>query len=363
MTGRLLVVAALAAAPGAARAEGVGRGFDAPNLTWAATHIVLVEGEKVVESWAGDLKPGDELPDGAAAYARIRPPRLDPDWVKASGRKPPVLPGKPMVLFLAYVPDETEEDKRRVWMGAECPGFPSHPPSARNVAWVEGDRVYVLGGMNHEWLEGLGSPGTLAGLREQVGLGRALRARFDAAKAEPDPAKRADRLAALAPAVVTYAGLWGKYDAFDPVAGCGAAGVPHLVRWATDPEGKARHEARSALCRTGDAGVGAVLTVLDGQVRYWTGAADRLKPGQAAGDLSGNPQNPWAGNGLYHLLVGVRAMRLSADNQKRVREHPGLAELDRLLEARPELKAGLVRMDDAHRRLRDIRAGRFRPAD
>lgn len=363
MTGRLLIVVAAAAAPGVALAEWTGRGFDPPNLTWAATHIVLVEDEKVVESWTGDLKPGAKLPDGAAAYARIQPPRFDPDWVKASGPKVPAVTGKRMVLFLAHVPVYRQEDRGPVWMGAQCPGFPTHPPAAENVAWVEGDQVYVVGGFGQDWTGGLGSPGTLAGLKEQVGLGLALRARFDAAKADPDPGKRADRLAALVPAVVAYADVWGTWDAFEPVVGCGAAGVPHLVRWATDPKGKFRHDAWRALCRTGDVGVDAVLKVLDEQANYWKGVAAGLKRGQTV-ELPDSPLYAWRGtNGLYHLLEGVRRMRLSAESQKRVREHPGLADLDRLLTTHPGLKPHGSRMVEAHARLRDIRAGHFRPDD
>jgi hypothetical protein len=344
MTGRLLIVIAVAAAPGVARAEWLGvRGFDAPNLTWSATHIVLVENGKVVESWTGHLKAGAKLPDWAAGNASRQPPQFDPEWLKTTGEKPPPISGKRMLLFLS--------------------DGPSHRMSGDNTAWVEGDRVYVVEGPGGLTSGLWSTPGTLAGLKEQVNLGLDLRARFDAAKAEPDKAKRADRLAALVPAVRAYADGWGTHDAFNLVADCGAAGVPYLVRWATDPKGKFRHDAWWALCRTGDAGVDAVLKVLDEQATHWKVVAGGLKPGQKV-ELPESPQQAWRNtNGLYHLVSGVRTMRLSADNQKRVREHSGLAELDRLLEAHPGLKPGGTRMEEAHARLRDIRAGHFRPDD
>src|SRR5947207_1161657 len=101
MTRYLLLVVVLAAGPERARAEWLGlRAFDAPNYTWVATHVVLVEDGKVVESWKGDLKPGDPLPDGAAAHARVRPPAVDPGWLKRSGENHPPVTGKRLVLFL-----------------------------------------------------------------------------------------------------------------------------------------------------------------------------------------------------------------------------------------------------------------------
>lgn len=364
MDRRLLVAVALAAAAGPALAELPPRGFDPPNHTWAATHIVLVEGETVIESWKGDLKPGARLPDGAAAYARIRPPAFDRGWLAAAGDAPGAVSGKRMVLFLAHVPEYRWEERGPVWMGADRPGFPTHPPAAGNVAWVEGDRVYHVGGWGHGWWSGLGSTGGVAGLREQVGLGLALRARFEAAQAERDPGRRAERLVALAPVLTAYADLWPKHDAVEAVGGCGAAGVPHLAGWATDPGGRFRSEAWGALCRTGDAGADAVLKVLDAEAAYWARVSAGLKPGRTVRDLPADPLHPWGSpNGLYHLLSGVRAMRLSADNQRRVRGHPGLAEVDRLLANHPGMKPAKSDMEEAHRVLRQILAGEFHRDD
>jgi hypothetical protein len=366
MIRRLVIVVAVAAAPGAVRAEWIGRGFDLPNLTWAATHIVLVEDGKVVESWKGDLKPGAKLPDGAAGFARIKPPAFDPDWVERSGEKPPAVSGRRLVLFLAHVPRYGAEDRDPEWMGAACPGFPDHPQSLppNSVAFVEGDRVYTAVGLGGLGTAGyaLRPAGGVAGLREIVGLGLDLRARFAAAKADPDPQKRADRLAALLPAVTGYTGLWGLGDVMYAVAGCGDAGVPHLVEWATDPKGKDRDKAWAALCRTGDAGADAVLKFLGDQAARWTGAAAGLRPGRAARDPADDPPNPWGSPiGLYHLLSGVRGMQLSAANKRRVREHAGLAELDRVLATHPGLKGAGPDLEQARRVLRHLRAGEFRP--
>src|SRR5688500_7111341 len=243
MTRRLLFACALALTPLPAPAALPGRGFDLPNHTWAATHIVLVENEKVVESWKGDLKIGARLPDGAAAYARIKPPAFSPDWLKTAGQQPPAPTGKRMILFLAYVPEYRLEEKGPVWMGAECPGFPRHPPSADTVAWVEGDRVYTIGGRDQMWDGGLGSPDSLANLKDEVERGLKLQRQFEAANAEPDSEKRVTRLVSLLPSVADYADLWGEFDAFPALTKCGKAAVPLLARWAVDLNGRYRHEA------------------------------------------------------------------------------------------------------------------------
>jgi hypothetical protein len=358
MSTRLLLAATLSAIPGSALAEIRGRGFDVPNHTWAATHIVVTEDEKIVESWKGNLKVGDKLPEGAAAYARIQPPAFDPEWVEQSGDKAPTVTGKRMVLFLCYMPEYGQKDP--VWMGAQCPGFPSHPPSAVNVAWIEGKRVYSVGGWNYRWYRGLGSAWGIAALKEEVERGLELQAKFEAAKAERDPGRRAERLIALVGPVNAYSSLWGKHDVIDAVGACGKAAVPKLVEWATDPKTKFRDEAMWALCGIGDHALDAVIKILDAETAYWKDVAANLKPGQDIHRVPPSPQSPWrTANGLYHLLSAVCSMKLSADGQKRVRENPGLVELDRLL-TRKGAVPPKSDMATAQEVLRDILAGKFK---
>src|SRR5262245_42093587 len=103
-------------APNSALAESL-PWYDPQKNTWNATHIVVAEGGKVVESWKGDLKAGDPLPEHAARFTRVPVPGPDP-WSKLTGEKPPVVSGKRMVLFLAHVPQEGQDPKTLVWMGA-----------------------------------------------------------------------------------------------------------------------------------------------------------------------------------------------------------------------------------------------------
>jgi len=357
MTSRVLVAAALAAFSGSAIASIPPPGFDVPNHTWAATHIVVIEDEKVVESWKGDLKVGDKLPDGAAAYARIRPPAFDKDWLDHAGEKPPAVTGKRMVLFLCYMPKYREKDPE--WMGADCPGFPTYPPSAANVAWIEGKRVYSVGGWGYRWNGGLGSSGGIAALKEEVEFGLELRGKFEAAKSERDPGRRAERLIALFGSVNSYSSLWGKHDVIDAVGACGKAAVPKLVEWATHPKTKFRDEAMGALCGIGDDALDAVIKIVNSETAYWNLVAANLEPGQDFHRLPPSTQSPWrSANGLYHLLSAVRRMKLSPDNQKRVRENPGLVELDRRLKPEGVVPAQSD-MATAQTVLRDIVAGKF----
>src|SRR4051794_23519793 len=115
MTGRVLIALTLAAAPVPGFAEVAPLDADVRSLTWRATHIVVVEDGSVVESWEGDLKPGAELPDGAAGFARIKPPAFDRHWLDRSGEAPPAVSGKRRVLFLAHVPRYGGADRDPEW--------------------------------------------------------------------------------------------------------------------------------------------------------------------------------------------------------------------------------------------------------
>ena len=69
MIGRLIAtVAALALMPGHGFSAFM-LPFDAQHNTWNATHIVVVEGGKVIECWKGGLKAGDALPKSGDVHA------------------------------------------------------------------------------------------------------------------------------------------------------------------------------------------------------------------------------------------------------------------------------------------------------
>ena len=87
---RLLILALVVLAAGRAGAGYVGRGSRPPggplSAIWSATHIVVVTarpggGVRVVESWLGDLKPGDPI-DLPELY-EFRPPTDEWEWATA----------------------------------------------------------------------------------------------------------------------------------------------------------------------------------------------------------------------------------------------------------------------------------------
>lgn len=327
--------------------------FDAQRNTWASTHIVLVEGGKVVESWTGDLKAGDPLPAEAERFTQIPVPGPD-SWPRPAGEKAPRVSGTRMVLFLAFVAREGGDPKKRVWTGA---GFA--PTSS--VAWVEDDSVFSAYQPKNPGGYALTESGGLAGLKQQVDLGLALRKQVEAAIAEKDPGRRAERLVVLTPFVSKYAGYVGLSECVWEVSKCGKPAIPHLARWASDPRGEGWSESLYALGRFGDDGLDAVVKVLDREAAYWEVAASELKPGETIYDWTRSRPAGRSPNHLYHVLQATRGMKLSAGNKERLQKHPGLRKLDDLMATNPALTPKKSDMEAAHTILRDILAGKFRP--
>lgn len=307
--------------------------FSAETNTWSATHIVVVQDGKVAESWLGDFKPGDALPEGADRFSKMPAPPLS--------KGTPGVTGKRKVVFLAHVPLDGTDRTKKVWTGACSAGHHANPAYPTSVAWVEGDRAFVAVGAENGGYELIEHTGGVAAIRRRVDDGLALRKTFAEIKAEPDAAKRAARLVEFKPTATRYDSSAGG-DVVVEVGKCGAAAVPHLVTWYTtsDPSGY----ALVVLCGLGDVGYDAVAKLLDAEAAFWAKAA------KADGASA---------NKLYHLLHATRTMKLSAENVARLRKHEGLTKLDELLATKPELKPARSDVVSAHEILRDILAGKF----
>ena len=85
MTRHRAIAAGLVMLTSAAASAEILPHFDPQSHTWKATHIVVVGEGKVIESWKGNLKVGDALPDGVARFTRIPLPKPDP-WRTDFGR-------------------------------------------------------------------------------------------------------------------------------------------------------------------------------------------------------------------------------------------------------------------------------------
>ena len=357
----LALLTLLVAAIGPASAE-ILPDFDPHQNTWRATHIVVVEGGKVVESWKGDLKAGTALPEGAARFTRVPVPGPSP-WPRPAGEKPPAVSGKRMILFLAHVPEDEGDSNQKAWTPADSPGHKFNEVTATaTVAWVEGDQVYA----GHQPINpggyALTPAGGLAGFRQRVDLGLALRALFDAARAEPDFARRADRLAVLMPVVSKYAGFYAEDECIDEVRRCGKAGVPVLAGWAEHDTPNIRNEAIDVLFGMGTDGFDAAARLIDDQARSWVRVGKDVRAGRTMDQMfQSYPRLKDSAERLVSLLRTAHRMRPSANRDRLVRLQ-GLKGLDELFTARPELKPEKSALPQAHQLIQDIRAGRF-PAD
>jgi hypothetical protein len=344
--------------------------FDAQRNTWNATHVIVIESGKVVESWAGDLKPGDSLPDGAARFARIPVPDVDPIRKTIAEKLPelheklPIVTGKRAILFLVHVPRSDKNTKAPEWIGADFWSRPDDGAHPTAVAWVEAEEVFTVHQPHNPGGYAIGESGRVAALKQLVDVGLALKGQFAAAKAETDLARRADRLAALAPFVSHYAGRVGERDLVEALRACGAPAVKYLAQWADGPWTGYSEPALDVLCGLGPVALETVLKLLDAEVRYWKSVAAKLEPGEKVREPEGDRYSPWRGpRRLLRVLEDVRGMKLSEADRKRIQEHAELREFDKLLTSKPEMKPENSDMVRAHALLRDILAGRFRPAD
>jgi|GEM_PF-1992308 len=360
MTGRLLLASIVVAMHPMSLSASIGPIFDSHENTWDATHIVVVEGEKIVASWKGDLKPGTTLPSGADRFARIPVPPLG-RLLNPPREKAAAAIGKHRVLFLAHMPQQGDETKKPMWMAADSAGHPSNPTSITSVAWIEGERVYYAGQMSNPGELVLCELGSLSELKQRVDLGIALRDLFDLAKRDGDAKRCAVRLGVLAPTLASYSRTGGVRDCASELIRCGESAVSIFTRWIVDPGGKYqfRESGLWGLSQLGDIGIDGMIGVLNEETAYWKTVAAELK-GRSVRDVTGKGLFTRVPSHLYHLLAQVRNMKLSEANQERLKSHKALLELDRLLREVPGMKPEKSEMVEVHKILQDILAGKFR---
>ncbi|HUR53531.1 MAG TPA: hypothetical protein VMZ71_05350, partial [Gemmataceae bacterium] len=246
MTARLLAATfTLALLPAAGRASIAPLPFRAEVNTWRATHIVVVQDGKVVERWLGDFKAGDALPAGADRFVTMPVPTLSKELAADKVQ----VTGKRKVIFLAHGPLDGGDPKERHWMGACSAGHHANPDRPTSVAWVEGDRAFTVVGVDRSGgYELIEEKGGVAAIKRRVDVGLKLKAELAAIKTDPDPTKRAARLAEFEPAARRYADSWASGEVVLEVGKCGAAAVPHLVTWYTQPGNQNGGYALVVLC-------------------------------------------------------------------------------------------------------------------
>jgi len=320
--------------PGPALAEDF-FGFDCRQFTWTSSHIVLVEGGTVVESWKGDLKAGQELPK---RWPQLQPPPLRSEKKDGADR------WNRKVLFLEKDADNASRFKL---------------PSAASIAWLDDDQVYIAAQFENPGALELTTWGRLPSLRQSVDLGLALQTQFNAAKAEPDLAKRAQRLSALTTVLEAYSGM-AAMDAVEETSKCGRHGISVLARLATNREGRHQLDAFRALAGLGDDAFEAVLALIDSECRHWKAVVAEMKTVQLHRHSARYNEAPWRGSFyLQNMLETVRHLKVSPANRELIVKHEGLRDLEKIFAREPRPKDDKFAVDLVHKQLKDILGGKF----
>lgn len=264
------VLALVCLAPAIARAESL-PSFEAARCTARATHIVVVNAKgEVLESWRGDLVPGDRVP---LAEMRIK---LEQEVSAIFGAKlepgaPTKVTGARLVLFL-------RRGGSKFGTGQEVGGWaPAHWFGWFNASavWIEGERAYAL----QQWInpgpQAMLPAGTESELKKAVREHSAARAKdFASARAEQDVAKRADRLAAVA---LEHPGF--APDALAGLEWCGPAAVPAL-RKIVDTElidNRTRLDAYAVLSKIGPPARAELMKPFAWQLKAWKDALGSIE--------------------------------------------------------------------------------------
>ncbi len=187
----LALVLALAA-PGAARAGSL-PSFDARDCTNRASHIVVVNDKgAVLESWRGDLAPGDRVPLDAFDVALEH--EIKPPFGEKLKDKPKKVTGKRLVVFLKRGGSRFGNGQEIGSWGA-ANGFGWFNAS---MAWIEDGQAFGLVQWINPGPQVMSHVGTEDDLKKHVAkVNTTLANEFAKARAEKDTGKRAELLAAV----------------------------------------------------------------------------------------------------------------------------------------------------------------------
>ncbi|MCC6798031.1 MAG: hypothetical protein IT366_23155 [Candidatus Hydrogenedentes bacterium] len=269
-----------------------------------ATHIVLAsEGEKidgklsVVESWKGDLRPGDAIDVPELAQFAPKETRTLKEF--GTEREYGVVTGDRMILFLVKSLDWAapgSNELKTKWLPASSPDFipadTGQKGSLDNIArmrisvsWIEGDKTYAY--------EQIMNPGPLLlvnwslenshAVHERVNNWLSTQDALHEINAVRDPDERVKKAIAFTrehPDCIA--------DTVEIIAGAGDAAVPALKRLLDDPTFE---NVQDLLIRDiGDlqgAGAGPMMTdLLKKELTFWQREAPNLEMGWWSHDPS-----------------------------------------------------------------------------
>lgn len=258
--------------------------FQPRRFVWHATHIVIatereiIDGElTVIESWYGDLKPGEFISvPGLAEFA-------EPETRRIRGRPPPgtmdavegveYVTGNRMILFLKRLsPGEDDGKKSGNTSGKWDPAYSQSMKF--NAAWVEKDRVFAFGlGPFSDGCILCDQDFTEGKLRSWIEQDMRDREELEKAIAIENPSERAAALKKHA-----YHWLLDVYRiVFKELEKCGTIALPVLRELLEDESISDRHdEIVDVFARVGGNSVeGELVDMLAAQLRFW----ERNTPG------------------------------------------------------------------------------------
>ena len=268
---------------------GIRPSFGLDHCTWHATHVVVAtEGDKidgrliVLESWRGDLRPGEviSIPELASFKSQSsREIKTGPFAIKSDEPKRYVTSSR-MILFLkkkAEAPETSTnlEDKSRAsdqWEPASREGINV------SVLWIEGDHAFAfIQVMN---------PGdsiltyyrdSEKEIRDRAFEVMHLQETENAAVAIEDESRRAEALVAFALSDLYYA----RDLAFAELQKCGKAALPVLRRMLRDQTILKAHSEviKSLAVAGGDEVADELTTVVREELTFWKETGPRLRHG------------------------------------------------------------------------------------
>jgi len=264
------------------------------SCAWDATDIVVATagsqidgGFTVIESWKGDLKPGQDIV--VSELASFEPPssRIIQTFSDAEEEEPvEYVTGSRMILFLKRKAEGVRERGQAavqaagsvVWGPASSEGVKA------SVVWVEEDQTFAFYRPNYHGRSLL----TDYDMSEYEIRARVLdltrtRNWFDQAMAIPEPSIRAEELGALG-AHASLAALdlyFARKIVFGEIQKCGEPALPTLRRMLRDQSLLRVHpEVVESLAVAGGEKVGDELTALiREEMEFWKAIGPSLKKG------------------------------------------------------------------------------------
>ena len=274
--------------------------FDPEGCSWRATDIVVVtEGSqidgnfKVIETWKGDLKPGETISVPELAQFNKKDARLiySAAWYdKDYDGKPRYVSGERMILFLrdARKPQDDPEVDDRQTVASETstsrwkPTNPMGTEMKYSTVWIENGKVYCFIQVMNPGDSVLVSLGPETELKTEVDCVVGTQMSLNTALAVTDVAARAESLEPFAKDSISSA----SDRAFAGLTECGEAALPVLRRMLRDESlGELHESVIEAFAKAGGIAVGPELTAwLQKEVAFWKRIGPTLQMGWWNGD-------------------------------------------------------------------------------